>query len=107
MPNGEIPGIELKKIAQASGACQGLCGWVRALQTYDRVINVVKPTKAAVNKAHSEVAEAMANLATKLNGHYSKNNGNNYTSVALPFLLQQTLSLEQRRIPNTQQRDVD
>eukprot|EP01084_Bolivina_argentea_P091346 164444_1 len=37
------PEFEPDKIASASGACKGLCLWVRALHTYDRVAKVVKP----------------------------------------------------------------
>jgi len=59
------PEFDPEKVATASGACKGLCLWVRALHTYDRVAKVVRPKQEALKKAQSEVAEAMAHLATK------------------------------------------
>eukprot|EP01084_Bolivina_argentea_P281903 482434_1 len=64
-PYIDNPEFEPEKIASASGACKGLCLWTRALHTYDRVAKVVKPKQEALKKAQAEVAEAMANLATK------------------------------------------
>jgi len=54
-----------EKIANASSACEGLCKWVRALSTYDRVAKVVAPKKAALKVKEAEVTVLMADLAGK------------------------------------------
>ena len=64
-PYVENPDFEPEKVATASGACKGLCLWVRALNTYNKVAKVVKPKQEALKKAQAEVAEAMETLAKK------------------------------------------
>ena len=64
-PYIDNPEFDPDKIANASGACKGLCLWVRALHTYDRVAKVVKPKQEALKIAQAEVAESAAKLAVK------------------------------------------
>merc|ERR1712129_254117 len=64
-PYIDNPEFDPDKIANASGACKGLCLWVSVLHTYDRVAKVVKPKQIALKIAQAEVAEAAAKLAVK------------------------------------------
>ncbi|XP_067686354.1 dynein axonemal heavy chain 7-like [Haliotis asinina] len=59
------PDFDPEKIKTASTACEGLCKWVRAMDTYDRVAKVVAPKKEALKKAEGELAVAMASLEKK------------------------------------------
>eukprot|EP00329_Picozoa_sp_Boothbay-MS584-11_P000996 19247_6 len=52
-------------IKKASLAAEGLCKWVRAIESYDRVAKVVAPKKAQLAKAEAEFAEVMAKLSIK------------------------------------------
>jgi len=52
-------------IAKASSAAEGLCKWVLAMESYDRVAKVVAPKKAALAEAEAELGEAMKVLAQK------------------------------------------
>lgn len=53
------------KIAQASTACEGLCKWVTAMDTYDSVAKVVAPKKAKLAEAEGELSVQMAKLNEK------------------------------------------
>ncbi|CAG2187901.1 DNAH [Mytilus edulis] len=53
------------KIRNASGACVGLCKWVRAMDVYDRVAKVVASKKKLLKKAEGELAIAMGTLEKK------------------------------------------
>jgi dynein heavy chain len=52
------------RVKTVSVACFGICMWVRAMETYDRVAKVVAPKKEALAIAMAEYAEVME----KLNG---------------------------------------
>jgi dynein heavy chain len=74
-----IPPAIVKKIAQlvplddfqpqrvktVSVACFGICMWVRAMETYDRVAKVVAPKKEALAIAMEEYAKVMEELTGK------------------------------------------
>jgi dynein heavy chain, axonemal len=47
------------KMKQVSQAASGLCAWVRAMETYDRVAKVVRPKKAALKEAEGQLAVVM------------------------------------------------
>jgi len=55
-------------IAKSSSAAEGLCKWVMAMESYDRVAKVVAPKKAKLAEAETELAEAMATLTEKRSG---------------------------------------
>ncbi|XP_059164025.1 dynein axonemal heavy chain 7-like isoform X1 [Physella acuta] len=59
------PDFDPDKIKVASTACEGLCKWVRAMDTYDKVAKVVAPKKESLKKAEGELAVAMASLEKK------------------------------------------
>lgn len=62
IPNPEfVP----EKIKQASGAAEGLCKWVRAMDQYDKVAKVVAPKKAKLKEAEGSLATAMQSLEVK------------------------------------------
>lgn len=44
------------KIRKVSQAAFGLCNWVRAMDTYDRIAKVVAPKRAALAQAQAELA---------------------------------------------------
>ena len=50
---------------KASNAAAGLCKWVYAMETYERVAKVVAPKKAALAKAEESLAATMAVLDGK------------------------------------------
>lgn len=52
-------------IAKASTACEGLCKWVRAMDTYDLVAKVVAPKKIKLASAEAELAVQMELLNVK------------------------------------------
>jgi hypothetical protein len=47
------------KMKLVSQAASGLCAWVRAMDTYDRVGKIVRPKKAALGEAESQLAVVM------------------------------------------------
>ncbi|CAH1790213.1 unnamed protein product [Owenia fusiformis] len=59
------PDFDPDKIRQASTACEGLCKWVRAMDSYDKVAKIVAPKKIALKKAEDELAVAMEGLRKK------------------------------------------
>ena len=52
-------------IAKSSSAAEGLCKWVTAMESYDRVAKIVAPKKAKLAEAETELAEAMKVLEAK------------------------------------------
>ena len=59
------PDFDPPKIAQASTACEGLCKWVLAMDTYDSVAKIVAPKKAKLAEAEGELAVQMEKLNSK------------------------------------------
>ncbi|KAJ3181585.1 Dynein heavy chain 7, axonemal [Gaertneriomyces sp. JEL0708] len=59
------PEFDPEKVAKASSAAEGLCRWVRAMESYDRVAKVVAPKREALAKAEGELAEVMSALNEK------------------------------------------
>ncbi|KAK9812825.1 hypothetical protein WJX72_004356 [[Myrmecia] bisecta] len=59
------PEFEPKKVAQASKAAHGLCCWVRAMQSYDRVIKIVEPKKKKLAESEAELEVVMTALRAK------------------------------------------
>ncbi|XP_053554548.1 dynein axonemal heavy chain 7 [Bombina bombina] len=53
------------KIRNASTAAEGLCKWVVAMDSYDKVAKVVAPKKIKLNQAESELKTAMDGLRAK------------------------------------------
>jgi dynein heavy chain len=53
------------QIAKASSAAEGLCKWVLAMESYDRVAKIVAPKKVKLAQAEDELAEAMRILGGK------------------------------------------
>ena len=53
------------QVKTVSNACYGLCCWVHAIISYDRVAKVVAPKKQALAVAEAEVAGLMAILDQK------------------------------------------
>ena len=53
------------QIAKASSAAEGLCKWVLAMESYDRVAKIVAPKKVKLADAEAELAEAMRVLEGK------------------------------------------
>ncbi|KAM4698368.1 dynein axonemal heavy chain 7 [Rhinophrynus dorsalis] len=54
-----------EKIRNASTAAEGLCKWVIAMDSYDKVAKVVAPKKIKLNQAESELKVAMDGLRKK------------------------------------------
>jgi len=54
-----------EKIKNASSAAEGLCKWVRAMESYDKVAKVVAPKKEKLKGAETSLATAMASLTVK------------------------------------------
>ncbi|KAG5865749.1 hypothetical protein JTB14_010830 [Gonioctena quinquepunctata] len=52
-------------VAKASGAAEGLCKWIIAMDMYDKVYRVVAPKKAKLAAAEEEFANMMAMLKEK------------------------------------------
>ncbi|KAI9224435.1 dynein heavy chain and region D6 of dynein motor-domain-containing protein [Blastocladiella britannica] len=61
----ENPEFDPEKVKSASSAAEGLCRWVRALESYDRVAKVIGPKKEALAKAEGELNETMKSLEEK------------------------------------------
>ena len=53
------------QIAKASSAAEGLCKWVLAMESYDRVAKIVAPKKVKLAEAEAELAAAMKVLEGK------------------------------------------
>jgi len=62
----ENEGFTPEMVKKASQAAAGLCMWVRAMETYDRVAKDVAPKRAKLAAAEAEYAEVSALLETKL-----------------------------------------
>ncbi|KAJ3118419.1 Dynein heavy chain 7, axonemal [Phlyctochytrium bullatum] len=62
-----IPNPEFKpeKVRNASSAAEGLCNWIIAMESYDRVAKVVAPKQIALAHAEEELAVTLAGLAEK------------------------------------------
>ncbi|KAJ3238670.1 Dynein heavy chain 3, axonemal [Chytriomyces hyalinus] len=59
------PEFDPNIVKNSSGAAEGLCKWVRALDKYDVVAKVVGPKKESLAKAEEELAVEMAKLNSK------------------------------------------
>jgi dynein heavy chain len=59
------PDFDPNVVKNSSSAAEGLCRWVRAMDTYDDVAKVVAPKKEALAKAESELEAEMQVLNTK------------------------------------------
>ncbi|KAI9224417.1 dynein heavy chain and region D6 of dynein motor-domain-containing protein [Blastocladiella britannica] len=59
------PEFDPNVIKNASTAAEGLCRWVRAMDSYDVVAKVVAPKKEALAKAEAELGAEMAKLNAK------------------------------------------
>jgi len=59
------PDFDPEKIKSVSTACYGLCSWVRAMDTYDNVVKVVKPKQAKLEEAMAELAIQTEKLSVK------------------------------------------
>eukprot|EP00899_Mesostigma_viride_P002516 jgi/Mesvir1/12265/Mv00478-RA.2 len=64
-PYISMPDFDPEVVKKASKAAFGLCCWVRAMESYDRVAKVVAPKQAALAEAEAEFNELMAVLAVK------------------------------------------
>ncbi|XP_074071541.1 dynein axonemal heavy chain 7 isoform X2 [Macrotis lagotis] len=62
LPN---PDFVPEKIRNASTAAEGLCKWVIAMDSYDKVAKVVAPKKIKLNQAEGELKIAMDGLRKK------------------------------------------
>ncbi|KAJ3342024.1 Dynein heavy chain 7, axonemal [Gonapodya sp. JEL0774] len=59
------PDFDPKIVKNSSGAAEGLCRWVLALDKYEAVAKVVGPKKEALGRAEAELETEMAKLNTK------------------------------------------
>ena len=59
------PNFEPLSIRAVSTACEGLCRWVRAMDSYDKVFKIVAPKQARLAQAESELNEQMKKLDAK------------------------------------------
>ncbi|XP_067117728.1 dynein axonemal heavy chain 7 [Osmerus mordax] len=59
------PDFVPEKIRTASTAAEGLCKWVRAMESYDKVAKVVAPKKEKLAQAEGELKVAMDSLGKK------------------------------------------
>ncbi|KAJ3084466.1 Dynein heavy chain 7, axonemal [Rhizoclosmatium hyalinum] len=62
MPN---PEFKPEKVRNASSAAEGLCNWILAMESYDKVAKVVAPKQIALAHAEAELAVTLAGLAEK------------------------------------------
>ncbi|BBM97612.1 dynein axonemal heavy chain [Marchantia polymorpha subsp. ruderalis] len=60
-----LPEFVPEVVQKASKAAYGLCCWVRAMESYDRVAKVVAPKKAKLAAAEAEFKELQTALAAK------------------------------------------
>ncbi|XP_061590831.1 dynein axonemal heavy chain 12 [Cololabis saira] len=58
-------GFDPSIVAKASSAAEGLCKWIKAMESYDRVAKDVAPKKANLAKAQESLAATMALLDEK------------------------------------------
>ncbi|XP_060934159.1 dynein axonemal heavy chain 12-like [Limanda limanda] len=58
-------GFDPAKVAKASSAAEGLCKWIQAMETYDRVAKQVAPKKASLAEAEGSLSATMALLEEK------------------------------------------
>jgi dynein heavy chain len=65
MPYVKMEEFAPKTVKRSSVAAAGLCQWVHAMVTYDRVARVVAPKKAALATATATLKEAQNALAEK------------------------------------------
>jgi len=56
------PDFDVKKMEKISKAAFGLCSWIYAIESYDRVAKVVGPKKLALAAAQAEYAQVKAGL---------------------------------------------
>ena len=61
----EHPDFDPEIIAKASKAAEGMCRWVGAMVTYDRVAKIVGPKKLALEEAEATLAVTMGALNQK------------------------------------------
>ncbi|XP_052827203.1 dynein axonemal heavy chain 7 [Octopus bimaculoides] len=59
------PDFDPEKIKVASTACEGLCKWIRAMDTYDKVIKEVAPKIETLKKAEEDLRLAKESLDKK------------------------------------------
>ncbi|GBG29412.1 Dynein heavy chain 7, axonemal [Hondaea fermentalgiana] len=59
------PNFEPEIVKKASVAACGMCKWVRAMESYDKVAKVVAPKKAALAEAEAELSVTMGELQKK------------------------------------------
>nr|XP_057908676.1 dynein axonemal heavy chain 12-like isoform X2 [Doryrhamphus excisus] len=59
------PDFNPAQVAKASSAAEGLCKWIKAMESYDRVVKIVAPKKAKQAEAQATLASAMADLSEK------------------------------------------
>ncbi|XP_034028529.1 dynein heavy chain 12, axonemal [Thalassophryne amazonica] len=59
------PDFDPDCVAKASGAAEGLCKWIQAMESYDRVAKVVAPKKAKLAEAETSLAATTALLEQK------------------------------------------
>jgi len=59
------PDFQPDRVKQVSSAAGGLCLWVRAMETYDRVAKVVAPKKESLREAEAAHASVMEKLNEK------------------------------------------
>jgi len=64
-PYVERPDFAVETIRSASVAAGGLAKWVHAIVSYDRVVKIVAPKRAALAAASATLAEAQGALASK------------------------------------------
>jgi dynein heavy chain len=62
MPN---PEFKPEKVRNASSAAEGLCNWIIAMESYDRVAKVVAPKQIALAHAEAELNATLSGLAEK------------------------------------------
>lgn len=59
------PDFTLANAAKGASAAEGLCKWVFAIDSYDRVAKIVAPKKKALAEAEAQYSEVMAGLKIK------------------------------------------
>jgi dynein heavy chain len=60
-----LPNFKPEIVAGSSSAAEGMCKWVCAMDSYERVIKVVEPKKKALAEAEATLAVTMASLKVK------------------------------------------
>ncbi|KAK9829119.1 hypothetical protein WJX72_004004 [[Myrmecia] bisecta] len=64
-PYIDNPNFDPEVVKKASNAAYGLCCWVRAMESYDKVAKVVAPKKEKLAAAEAEYTELMVGLNQK------------------------------------------